>query len=180
MSQNVNSIMDLVNPVMQKLEVFNAGASHQAEDVRQWNNMREDQHQFMWLLNQLPAHLTVEQTAWVINCQPSDVPILAPRDCSNRWAIHYQERKVFCRVGIAGTSPRPDVADEGHECSEPALAEKKCRKDEWPFLLSWPSLDGREIIFAISASRVAFNSDWLNCYKRILMRYYVVFPLNEA
>jgi hypothetical protein len=38
--------------------------------------MREDQHQFMRLLNQLPAHLTVEQAAWVINCQPADVPIL--------------------------------------------------------------------------------------------------------
>ena len=25
---------------------------------------------------QLPARLTAEQTAWVINCQPADVPIL--------------------------------------------------------------------------------------------------------
>jgi hypothetical protein len=38
--------------------------------------MREDQHQFMRLLGQLPAHLTAEQAAWVINCQPADVPIL--------------------------------------------------------------------------------------------------------
>jgi hypothetical protein len=38
--------------------------------------MREDQHQFMGLLGQLPARLTAEQAAWVINCQPSDVPIL--------------------------------------------------------------------------------------------------------
>ena len=38
--------------------------------------MREDQNQFMRLLGQLPARLTAEQAAWVLNCQPSDVPIL--------------------------------------------------------------------------------------------------------
>ena len=30
----------------------------------------------MRLLNQVPARLTAEQTAWVLNCQTSDVPIL--------------------------------------------------------------------------------------------------------
>jgi hypothetical protein len=30
----------------------------------------------MRLLGQLPARLTAEQAAWVINCQPADVPIL--------------------------------------------------------------------------------------------------------
>jgi hypothetical protein len=38
--------------------------------------MREDQHYFLRLLGQLPARLTAEQAAWVINCQPHDVPIL--------------------------------------------------------------------------------------------------------
>jgi hypothetical protein len=38
--------------------------------------MREDQQQFLRVLNQVPARLTAEQAAWVINCQPSDVPIL--------------------------------------------------------------------------------------------------------
>ena len=38
--------------------------------------MREDQQQFMRLLGRLPARLTAEQAAWVLNCQPSDVPIL--------------------------------------------------------------------------------------------------------
>jgi hypothetical protein len=38
--------------------------------------MREDQHQFMRVLGRLPARLTAEQAAWVINCQSSDVPIL--------------------------------------------------------------------------------------------------------
>jgi len=38
--------------------------------------MREDQHRFLTLLGQLPARLNAEQTAWVINCQPHDVPVL--------------------------------------------------------------------------------------------------------
>jgi len=38
--------------------------------------MRDDQHQFLTLLGQLPARLTAEQAAWVLNCQPHDVPIL--------------------------------------------------------------------------------------------------------
>ena len=38
--------------------------------------MSEDQHQFLSLLGQLPARLTVDQAAWVLNCQPHDVPVL--------------------------------------------------------------------------------------------------------
>jgi hypothetical protein len=38
--------------------------------------MRDDQHRFLSLLGQLPARLTAEQAAWVLNCQPHDVPIL--------------------------------------------------------------------------------------------------------
>src|ERR1700677_3132562 len=38
--------------------------------------MREDQFRFLSLLGQLPTRLTVEQAAWVLNCQPHDVPIL--------------------------------------------------------------------------------------------------------
>jgi len=38
--------------------------------------MKEEQNQFMRLLGHLPARLTAEQVAWVINCQPHDVPIL--------------------------------------------------------------------------------------------------------
>lgn len=36
--------------------------------------MREDQHRFLTLLGQLPARLTAEQTAWVLNCQAHDIP----------------------------------------------------------------------------------------------------------
>jgi hypothetical protein len=38
--------------------------------------MREDQHRFLTLLGQLPARLTAEQAAWVLNCQPHDIPAL--------------------------------------------------------------------------------------------------------
>lgn len=36
--------------------------------------MRDDQHKFLTLLGQLPARLNAEQTAWVLNCQPHDIP----------------------------------------------------------------------------------------------------------
>jgi hypothetical protein len=39
-------------------------------------NMKEEQHQFLVLLGRLPARLTAEQAAWVLNCQPHDVPAL--------------------------------------------------------------------------------------------------------
>ena len=38
--------------------------------------MREEQQRFLALWGQLPARLTVEQTAWLLNCQVHDVPIL--------------------------------------------------------------------------------------------------------
>lgn len=38
--------------------------------------MRDDQQKFLQLLGQLPARLTAEQTAWVLNCQPHDIPAL--------------------------------------------------------------------------------------------------------
>jgi hypothetical protein len=38
--------------------------------------MSEQQYRFLTLLGRLPARLTMEQTAWVLNCQPHDVPVL--------------------------------------------------------------------------------------------------------
>ena len=38
--------------------------------------MRDDQHKFLTLLGQLPARLNSEQTAWVLNFQPHDLPAL--------------------------------------------------------------------------------------------------------
>ncbi|HTB84138.1 MAG TPA: hypothetical protein VK742_10835 [Candidatus Sulfotelmatobacter sp.] len=38
--------------------------------------MKEEQNQFLRLLGQSPARLTAEQVAWVLNCQPHDIPVL--------------------------------------------------------------------------------------------------------
>jgi hypothetical protein len=38
--------------------------------------MKEEQHQFLRLLGRLPARLTAEQAAWVLNCQVHDIPAL--------------------------------------------------------------------------------------------------------
>lgn len=36
--------------------------------------MKDEQHRFLTLLGHLPARLTAEQTAWVLNCQAHDIP----------------------------------------------------------------------------------------------------------
>lgn len=36
--------------------------------------MRDDQFRFLSVHGQLPARLNAEQTAWVLNCQPHDIP----------------------------------------------------------------------------------------------------------
>ena len=38
--------------------------------------MKDEQQRFLMLLGQLPARLTAEQAAWVLNCQQHDVPVL--------------------------------------------------------------------------------------------------------
>jgi hypothetical protein len=38
--------------------------------------MKEEQYNFLRLLGQLPARLNAEQAAWVLNCQPHDIPVL--------------------------------------------------------------------------------------------------------
>jgi hypothetical protein len=38
--------------------------------------MRDDQHRLLTLLGHLPARLTAEQVATVLNCQAYDVPVL--------------------------------------------------------------------------------------------------------
>jgi hypothetical protein len=38
--------------------------------------MSEEQHRFLALVGQVPARLTAEQAAWVLNCQAHDVPVL--------------------------------------------------------------------------------------------------------
>jgi len=38
--------------------------------------MKEDQHRFLMVLGQPPSRLTAEQTAWALNCQTHDLPVL--------------------------------------------------------------------------------------------------------
>ncbi len=38
--------------------------------------MSDEQNQFMGLLGRLPARLTAEQVAWVLNCRAHDIPVL--------------------------------------------------------------------------------------------------------
>jgi hypothetical protein len=38
--------------------------------------MRDEQQQFLRLMGRLPARLTAEQAAWVLNCQAHDIPAL--------------------------------------------------------------------------------------------------------
>jgi hypothetical protein len=38
--------------------------------------MKDDQQKFLAVLGKPPARLMAEQVAWVLNCQPYDVPIL--------------------------------------------------------------------------------------------------------
>jgi len=59
--------------------------------------MREEQHQFFRLLGQLPARLTAEQAAWVINCQPHDVPILVAARLLKPLAIRRRTASSFSR-----------------------------------------------------------------------------------
>jgi hypothetical protein len=39
-------------------------------------SMKDDQQRFLALLGKVPARLLSEQVAWVLNCQPHDIPIL--------------------------------------------------------------------------------------------------------
>lgn len=38
--------------------------------------MREEQQQFLVRFGRPPARLNAEQTAWALNCQPHDIPVL--------------------------------------------------------------------------------------------------------
>jgi len=93
--------------------------------------MTEEQNQFLRVLGQLPARLTAEQAAWVLNCQPHDVPVLvAVRLLKPLGQSTAEQRQVLCRVRTARTGPRSGVAGEGHECAESALAKEKCCEEK--------------------------------------------------
>jgi hypothetical protein len=55
------------------------GGQRWRDRLRYWQwqrQMKEEQQQFLALVGRPPARLTVEQAAWVLGCQPHDVPIL--------------------------------------------------------------------------------------------------------
>jgi hypothetical protein len=47
-----------------------------AAGLLELKGMNDEQHRFLMLSGQLPARLTMEQTAWMLNCQPHDIPVL--------------------------------------------------------------------------------------------------------
>jgi hypothetical protein len=63
--------------------------------------MKEEQQRFMSLLGQLPARLTAEQTGWVLNCQPHDIPALVTSRLLKPLGNPAQNGiKFFCTVDI--------------------------------------------------------------------------------
>ena len=73
--------------------------------------MREEQHQFLRLMGQLPARLTAEQAAWVLNCQAHDVPILvAARLLKPLGNPLGSMDQFFATAGTAGTAQGQDMA----------------------------------------------------------------------
>lgn len=64
--------------------------------------MKEEQHQFLSLIGQAPARLTVEQVAWLLGCQPHDVPILVSTRLLKPLGNPVQNGiKYFCRSEVA-------------------------------------------------------------------------------
>ncbi len=65
--------------------------------------MRDDQHRFLSLLGRLPARLTAEQVAWVVNCQPHDIPVLvAARLLKPLGSAPPNSVKYFATVEVLG------------------------------------------------------------------------------
>jgi len=64
--------------------------------------MSDDQRQLLALLGHLPARLTAEQTAWLLNCQPYDIAVLiAARLLKPLGDPGPNSRKYFAAVEIA-------------------------------------------------------------------------------
>jgi hypothetical protein len=64
--------------------------------------VKEEQHQFLSLVGQAPARLTVEQVAWLLGCQPHDVPILVSTRLLKPLGNPPQNGiKYFCRSEVS-------------------------------------------------------------------------------
>ncbi|MEI6075992.1 MAG: hypothetical protein WCS94_10485 [Verrucomicrobiota bacterium] len=63
--------------------------------------MKEDERQFLTLLSRPPARLTVEQVAWVLNCQPHDIAtLIAARMLKPLGAPSPNSTKYFATVEV--------------------------------------------------------------------------------
>jgi hypothetical protein len=70
--------------------------------------MNDAQHQFLSLFGRAPFRLSVEQTAWVLNCQPHDVPILvAARLLKPLGQPRQNSRKVFATEEVLALGRDP-------------------------------------------------------------------------
>lgn len=71
--------------------------------------MKEEQHRFLLLLGHLPARLTAEQAAWVLNCQPHDVPILV----AARLLKPLGKRKLISPASVVDATDPPLDSNHG-------------------------------------------------------------------
>jgi len=89
--------------------------------------MRDDQHRFLTLLGQLPARLTVEQAAWVLNCQPHDVPVLvAARLLKPLGNPPPNGIKFFAASEVLELTKDRAWLVKVNECRQSALAQAEC------------------------------------------------------
>ena len=64
--------------------------------------MNEAHYRFLSLRGELPARLTAEQTAWVLNCQPHDIPgLIASRLLKPLGKPPTNGTKYFSAVAVA-------------------------------------------------------------------------------
>jgi len=87
--------------------------------------MRDDQHRFLALLGQLPARLTAEQAAWVLNCQVHDVPVLVVARLLKPLGNPQPNSQIFRNGRSYGTRQGPRLVGEGDERRQPTLEAKE-------------------------------------------------------
>ena len=83
------------------------------------------------LLGQLPARLTAEQAAWVLNCQVHDIPALvAARLLKPLGNPPANGIKFFATADLLEASQRPQLAGARQRDHLPALARQNARQKE--------------------------------------------------
>lgn len=90
--------------------------------------MKEEQNQLLRLLSKVPARLTAEQTAWVLNCQPHDILVLVTSRL-----LKPLGNLSLCFGRSVGVGKRPRVISKNDKRCGPAPAEEKCGKEKRRF-----------------------------------------------